>query len=124
MHKVFTSESYTNSPQIQIIQYKSTVFTQFYCNAVHPIASFSKAEEMFHFNSISIRIFLYKKNSLQKIWKSEFRHSEITSLMIDDIFISVEILIHSLPYPVSQCKAIFTNISTKFCTISKTITYV
>ena len=44
-------------------------------------------------------------------WKSEFRYSEIASFVLDDLSISVGILVKTLPH--LRCVAVFTNVSTE-----------
>lgn len=50
----------------------------------------------------------YTCGSKSRIWKSEFRHSEITFFVLDYGFISIRIFVKSLP-PL-RCVAAFTNI--------------
>ena len=56
-------------------------------------------------------IFLCDEIALLEIWKSEFRYSEIAYFVLDDLSISVGILVKTLPH--LRCVAVFTNISTE-----------
>lgn len=49
--------------------------------------------------------------TLPEIWKSEFRYSEIAYFVLDDLSISVWILVKTLPH--LRCVAVFTNVSNK-----------
>jgi len=56
-------------------------------------------------------IFLCDEITLPEIWKSEFRYSEIAYFVLDDLSISVWILVKTLPH--LRCVAVFTNVSTE-----------
>ena len=49
--------------------------------------------------------------ALPEIWKSEFRYSEIAYFVLDNLSISVGILVKALPH--LRCVAVFTNVSTE-----------
>ena len=51
------------------------------------------------------------KSHFREIWKSEFRYSEIAYFVLDDLSISVWILVKTLPH--LRCVAVFTNVSTE-----------
>ena len=63
------------------------------------------------FYTESCWIFLRDEIALPEIWKSEFRYSEIASFVLDDLSISVGILVKTLPH--LRCVAVFTNVSTE-----------
>ena len=56
-------------------------------------------------------IFLWLEIANPKIWKSEFRYSEIPFFVLDYLSISMGILVKALPH--LRCVAVFTNVSTE-----------
>lgn len=56
-------------------------------------------------------IFLCWEITNPKNWKSEFRYSEITYFVLDDLSISAGILVKTLPH--LRCVAVFTNVPTE-----------
>ena len=67
----------------------------------------SKYSHIFAFY-IRMRLFLCHEIVLPEIWKSEFRYSGIAYFVLDDLSISVGILVKTLPH--LRCVAVFTNV--------------
>ena len=63
------------------------------------------------FYTESCWIFLRDEIALPENWNSEFRYSEIAYFVLDDLSISVWILVKTLPH--LRCVAVFTNVSTE-----------